>query len=111
MPRAHCSLRGPHRTHNDFMFYGFIIVTVENVIVERKKKLTLILCLLEFKTIITCDIENLTAQIHGLYNCHQVHKKYDASRDYHVLPLSFSVTPVLSTEFFYLSSLRNSVSG
>ena len=47
--------------------------TVEIVIVERKK-LTLILCLLEFKTITTCDIENLTAQIHGLYNCHQVHK-------------------------------------
>ena len=48
--------------------------TVEIVIVERKKKLTFILCLLEFKTITTCDIENLTAQKHGLYNCHQVVK-------------------------------------
>ena len=28
----------------------------------------------QFKTITTCDIENLTAQMHGLYNCHQVVK-------------------------------------
>ena len=28
-----------------------------------EKKLTLILCVLEFKTITTCDSENLTAQI------------------------------------------------
>ena len=48
---------------------------MEIVIVERKKKLTLILCFFEFKTITTSDIENLTAQIHGLYNCHQVVKK------------------------------------
>ena len=74
--------------------------TVEIVIVERKK-MTFILCFFECKTITTCDIENLAAQIHGLYNCHQVVKKYMVC---HVLPLSFSVTPVLSTEFSYLSS-------
>ena len=54
--------------------------------------------LLVFEIITTCGIENLTAQIHGLYNCHQVILK-SVSRNCHVLQLSFSVTPVLSTEF------------
>ena len=51
---------------------------------------TFISCFLEFKTITTCDNENLTAQMHGLYTCHQVVKKYGVPRDCHVLPLSFS---------------------
>ena len=82
--------------------------TGEIMIVEQKK--IDILCFFEFKTITTCDIENLTAQIHGLYNCHQVIKNmvcHVTVTFYH----SFSVTPVLSTEFSYLSSLRDSGSG
>lgn len=38
---------------------------------------TLILCLLEFETITTHDIKNLTA--HMLSNCHQVLKKHGVS--------------------------------
>ena len=50
-------------------------------------------------TIITCDIENLTAQMHGLYNCHEVIKNVVCvSHDYHVL---FLVTLVLLNELWY----------
>ena len=38
--------------------------------------------------------------MHVLYNCRQSSRqKYGVSRGCHVLQLSFSVTPVLSTEF------------
>ena len=42
----------------------------------------------KFFEITTRDIENLTAQMHGLYNFHQVNK-YDVFREGHVIQLSF----------------------
>ena len=60
--------------------------------------------LLEFKIITTYDIENRTAQMHRLNIFYHVCKK--KSGDYQILRLlSFSVTPVLSTDFCCISSL------